>query len=109
VDGTLTSGHARALLAIPSVDGQLAAGKKVIAQGLSVRETEKLAMPPDAKPKKTPEAKDPNVEQIEEELRRLLGTKVSLRTAKRNRGKIEIEYYSFDDLDRILGVVRSSR
>lgn len=107
-DGSLTMGHARALLAIPSTEGQRAAARKTIAQGLSVRETEKLAAPPMKKPKKLPERKDPDVVQIEDDLRRRLGTKVNIRTMKKHRGKIEIEYFDLDDLDRILSLLRGN-
>ena len=109
VDGSLSMGHARALLAIASEDAQRGAARKIIAHGLSVREAEKLAAPPEPKPKKAAEQKDANIAAIEDELRRVLGTKVAVRNKKQNRGKIEIEYYSLDDLDRILGVFRGGR
>lgn len=108
VDGSLTMGHARALLALPTPDAQRAAARKVIMHGLSVREAEKLAAPPAPKTKQRP-AKDPNIVQLEDELRGLLGTKVSIRSAKQNRGKIEIEYYNLDDFERILRLVRGAR
>lgn len=107
-DGSLSMGHARALLAISTAQGQRAAARQTIEQGLSVRETEKLAAPPDHKSKKPPEKKDPNVAEIEDDLRRRLGAKVNIRTMKKNRGKIEIEYYNLDDLDRILNVLRGN-
>ena len=107
-DGSLTMGHARALLAIASAEGQRAAARKTIAQGLSVRETEKLAAAPEKKPMKLPERKDPNVVQIEDDLRRRLGTKVNIRTMKKHRGKIEIEYFDLDELDRILSLLRGN-
>jgi len=107
-DGALTMGHARALLAIASAEGQRAAARKTIAQGLSVRETEKLAASPGKRLKPLPVRRDPNVVQIEDDLRRRLGAKVNIRTMKKNQGKIEIEYYNLDDLDRILSLLRGN-
>ena len=107
-EGTLSMGHARALLSIESTAGQLAAARKIIEQGLSVRQAEKLAADQKtsreapAKPKK-----DPNVAQLEDELRRSLGTKVQLKTKEGGRGTIEIEYYNLDELERLLEMLRS--
>ncbi len=105
-DGSLTMGHAKALLAIESPEGQIAAARKIVKQGLSVRQAEQLAAQNSPKAKKV-SAKDPNVAQIEDSLRRSLGTKVALRTGKSGRGKIEIEYYSLDELDRLLKLFRA--
>jgi len=109
IDGNLSMGHARALLALPTAEAQRAAARKIITMGLSVREAERLAAPAEPKPKKTPAAKDPNIAGIEEEFQRILGTKVTIRTKKKNRGAIEIEYYSLDDFDRIMSIVRGKR
>lgn len=105
-DGSLSSGHAKALLSIESPDRQRAGARKIVVEGLSVRQAEKLAVPPKPKPKKTPETRDPNVVHVEEELQRRLGTKVTLHALRKRRGKIEIEYYSHDDLERILELLR---
>ncbi len=108
-DGSISMGHARALLALDSSTRQSATARKIIEDGLSVRQVEKLTQP---QPVKTPVAappKDPNVVHVEDELRRVLGTKVSLKANKANRGKIEIEFYNLDDLERILEVLRRSR
>jgi ParB family chromosome partitioning protein len=109
IDGSLTMGHARALLALPSQDAQRAAARKIITQGLSVRQAEKLAAPPEPKRKKSVAAKDPNVARIEDELRGVLGSKVTVRTMRGHRGRIEIEYYSLDDLDRLLNAMRGKQ
>jgi len=106
VDGSLSMGHARALLALPTAEAQRAAARKIILQGLSVRAAEKLAAPKSPKPPEPP--KDPNVADLEDELRRRLGTKVTIRP-RRNRGKIEIEYFNLDELERILGMLRGAR
>jgi len=109
VDGHLSMGHARAILSLPTAEAQRAAARKIITLGLSVREAERLASAAEPKPKKIPRAKDPNVAGIEEEFQRILGTKVTIRTRKKNRGSIEIEYYSLDDFDRIMGIIRGKR
>jgi len=102
--GILSMGHARALLAIEDPVAQQQAARKIIAEGLSVRQAEKIAAhwknPPP--PPKAPAQKDPNIAQLEETLRRSLGTKVSLKPQDGGKGRIEIEYYNMDDLDRIL-------
>lgn len=107
-DGSLSMGHARALLSISSVSGQLSAARKIVSEGLSVRQAEKLATEqkgsstgPLPKP-----PKDPNVAQLEDDLRRRLGTKVHLKTQDGGKGRIEIEYFSLDELDRLLGMLR---
>jgi len=107
-DGGIAMGHARALLAIESPQKQIAACRKIVGQGLSVRQVEKMASHEGAAPKpKAP--KDPNVAAIEDELRRKLGTKVALRASGDTKGKIEIEYFNLDELDRLLGLIRSIR
>jgi ParB family chromosome partitioning protein len=107
-DGVITMGHARALLAFDTPEAQSAACRKIVEQGLSVRQTEKLTAPPEPKEKKPEPPKDPNIASLEDDLRRRLGTKVTLRTAAKNRGKIEIEYYNLDDLERILALLQRS-
>lgn len=111
-DERITMGHARAILAIPSARAQSLACRKVIEQGLSVRQTEKLATPKptgaDAQGR-TAAPKDPNVAGLEDALRRSLGTRVHVRTRTKDKGTIEIEYYSLDDLERILSILQSKR
>ncbi len=109
-DGSLSMGHARALLALPSPSEQAAVARKAIAEGLSVRQVEQIAAARadragrGAAAKKAPE-KDPNVVEIEDNLRRRLGTKVELRSGDNGRGRIEIEYASLDELDRLLALL----
>ena len=99
--GALSMGHAKALLSLERVRDQLQAATTIIKKGLSVREAEAFAakMKNPAKEKKA----RPNLElkAVEEKLRKSLGTKVSI-TAKAKGGHIVIEYYSADELDRIL-------
>lgn len=107
-DGSLTMGHAKALLTLETQAAQIAAARKIIAQGLNVRQAEKLAA--DAKPRpRKPVEKDPNIRQLEDSLRQSLGTKVSLRTQSNGRGRIEIEYFNLDELERLLDRLRVSR
>ena len=104
-DGSLTTGHAKALLALDSAKAQSAAARKVVARGLSVRQTERLAAP---KPPKAPkdDRKDPNIARIEDDLRRRLGAQVHLRSTRPDRGRIEIAYFSLDELERLLDLLR---
>ena len=105
--GQITMGHAKALLSLRSAEQQKAACRRIVNEGLSVREAEEFVGAPPRKrarppaPSVTP--RDVHLEAVEEELQRLLGTRVRV-TRKGDRGKIEIEFYSEEDLDRILEV-----
>lgn len=107
VTGELTAGHARALLALDTPHAQREGCRAVIKQGLSVRQTEKLSAAPGEKKSTPTVVRDPHVEQVEDELRGRFGTRVHLKTGEHNRGKIEIEFYNLDDLERILAMLRS--
>jgi len=102
----ISMGHARALINLPGEKVQLDIWKKIIKHGLSVRRVEQLVKEAvDAKEKHaTPVKKitSSNAEQIESRLRHILGTQVRLRPKTDGKGEILIEYYSNDDLDRIL-------
>jgi ParB family chromosome partitioning protein len=105
-DGELGMGHARAVLAVKGRAAQVALAEKIINEGLSVRHAEVLG-----KQKAAPKAKhkvkkrqDPHVRDLEEKLIRSLGTKVRIRHAGK-RGKVEIEYYSLEELDRLLEIL----
>lgn len=103
--GDLSMGHARAILALSDATAQLALARKIVKQGLSVRQAEHLAAhQTDNKPRKTrtPSGKDPHIAQIEDTLRRRLGAKVTVKQQHQDRGRIEIEYYSMDELERLL-------
>lgn len=105
IDGELTSGHARALLAVEDQELQVRASDEVIKKGLNVRETE-LLVKRLTQQKQTKKKKVDEVEYlaIEERFREVLGTKVKIMNNK-NKGKIMIEYYSLDELDRLVGLV----
>jgi ParB family chromosome partitioning protein len=107
-EGAISMGHARALLALESPHAQVAACRQIVTQGLSVRQAERLAARPQPKSGGKAASKDPNLLALEDELRRCLATRVTLRPTAKNRGKIEIEYYTLDDLDRILELLRGT-
>ncbi len=104
--GKLSMGHAMAILSLGSQAAQIGLCERVIAKGLSVRATEELVRKK-ASPKKEIIRIDPETVAMEEELQRLLGTKVKIRPG-RKVGRIEIEYYSNEDLGRILTYLRKS-
>lgn len=100
----LSAGHARCLLSLPSVELQREVAEKSVAQGWSVRQMERLTqrMLEGREPKRVDEVQtDPNVKAAIEEMERVLGTKVRVVEKGKQRGRIEIEYYSPEDLDRI--------
>ncbi|NLK87811.1 MAG: ParB/RepB/Spo0J family partition protein [Clostridiaceae bacterium] len=107
ISGEISSGHARALLSIESNEMQQKALEEIIRKELSVRETELLAkqLSNPKKPKKVKET-DPEYQAIEEKFREVFGTKVRIMNNKKN-GKILIEYYSPDELDRIINIIDS--
>jgi ParB family transcriptional regulator, chromosome partitioning protein len=104
----LSAGHARCLLALPTVALQREVAEKAVAQGWSVRQTERTTqkMMADRQPKHVDEVQvDPNVKAAIQEMERVLGTKVRILEKAKKGGKIEIEYYSPDDLNRIYDVI----
>lgn len=105
ISGEISSGHARALLSLDDQKLRLKAMQEIIDKSLSVRETEKLIKQL-MTPKKQKEKKAPDAEYqaIEERFREIFGTKVRIMNNKKN-GKILIEYYSLEELDRIINLV----
>lgn len=109
IDDMISTGHARALLGIEDKEKQFATAQKIFDEKLSVRETEKLVKKIQ-KEKDTPETAkkelDPQLATIchdlEEKMKHILGTKVAINQKDNKKGKIEIEYYSMDELDRII-------
>mgnify|MGYP001333535212 CR=1 FL=1 len=108
IAGELTSGHARALLAIEDRELQVRAADEIIKNGLNVRETEqivkRLGRQKQQKGKKVDDAADIEYIAIEDKFREVFGTKVKI-TKNKAGGKIVIEYYSDDELDRIINLV----
>jgi ParB family chromosome partitioning protein len=107
--GNLPAGQARALLGLHTEPLMISACREVIAKGLSTRETEKMVRHLVAGRKRrraSPLAIDPDLKTIIEELQRVLGTRVRLIPKPRtNKGRIEIEYYTLPDLERIIQTI----
>lgn len=105
LDASLTMGHARALLGVENPAQQLAAWRAVVKKGLSVRETENLirSLKDEKKKPKTPRksSEDHYLIGLAEDLSRHFGTKIMIKR-RGQRGKVEIEFYSNDDLDRLI-------
>lgn len=115
IDDMISTGHARALLGIDDFEKQYATAQRIFDEKLSVRETEKLVKKIQQE-KDQPESKennkiDPKMEVIyrdlEEKMKSILGTKVAINQKDNKKGKIEIEYYSMDELDRIIDLMRT--
>mgnify|MGYP002525040938 CR=1 FL=1 len=99
--GSLEMGHARALLGLQG-ESQIAAAKKVIAGGLTVRATEKLVRDFHDQKDKTPKTIDPDTQRLQEQLSAKLGTKVTINHQDNGKGKLVINYSSLDELDGVL-------
>lgn len=107
-DGRISAGHGRTLIAASDEDMRKSIWEKMIKEGLSVREAEKLAAgSPGAKKRKpASKRKNPDVARVEEDLKDIFGTKVSINAAGK-KGKIEIEYYSRDELNRLIELLKT--
>lgn len=116
IAGRLTTGHARALLGIDDSERQLEIAEEVADNKLNVRDTEKLVKKVQQEKNNPQDAKatakvDPKMEAIyrdlEEKMKTILGTKVAINQKDEKKGKIEIEYYSMEELDRIIDLIRT--
>lgn len=115
IDDMISTGHARALLGISDSEKQYVTAQKIFDEKLSVRETEKLVKKiQQEKDNPTPKEGtkiDPKMEAIfhdlEEKMKAILGTKVAINQKDDKKGKIEIEYYSMEELDRIIDLLRT--
>jgi ParB family transcriptional regulator, chromosome partitioning protein len=105
----LSAGHARCLLTLETAEVQRDMAAKAVARGWSVRDMERMTQNALAgrKPKKDQDEadRDPNVKAAITEMQRVLGTRVKIIEGARKKGKIEIEFYSPEDLDRIYSVI----
>lgn len=110
IDDMISTGHARALLAIEDKGQQYILANKIFDEKLSVRETEKLVKDL-KKPKKEKTKKDTSNDfiyrDLEEKMRSVIGTKVSVNQKSKGKGKIEIEYYSDEELEHIFEMIMS--
>ena len=117
IDDMISTGHARALLGIEDSEKQYLTAQKIFDEKLSVRETEKLVKKiqqekdTDATDQSVDDAKDAKIDAIchdlEETMKVIFGTKVAINRKDEKKGKIEIEYYSMDELDRIVDLIHT--
>ena len=115
IDDMISTGHARALLGLNDLEKQYTVAQQIFDEKLSVRETEKLVkkIQQEKNQKNTEKNKriDPKLEAIchdlEEKMKGILGTKVAINQKDNKKGKIEIEYYSMDELERIMDLFRT--
>ena len=110
IDDMISTGHARALLAIDDPELQYTLANKIFDEKLSVRETEKLVK--EIKNPKKPKEKKPVAnsfiyQDLEEKMKSVFGTKVSIASKGKGKGKIEIEYYSDDELEHLFDMMMS--
>ena len=105
----LSAGHARAIAGISDTEKQIQLAEYAIKEGLSVREIEKIIKEENASKKKISRKKaekSADVRKVEDDLKQIMGTKVNLNQSGK-KGKIEIEYYSRDELERLIEMLKS--
>ena len=110
VDEKISTGHARALLAVEDTEQQYTLANKIFDEKLSVRETERLMknFQKEKENKKSQKTENEFIYKgIEEKIKMILGTKVTVNHKKNNKGRIEIEYYSNEELERIMDLLES--
>ena len=113
-EGQISNGHARALLGLEDGEQQYQIAKKIVQENLSVRDVEKhvkmMNRPEkDKNPKKEEENLSLIYQQIEDKLKSIMGTKVIINRKDKNKGRIEIEYYSQEELERLIEMMESIR
>lgn len=107
--GKLSVGHARAIAGVTDSSRQIELAQYTVEHELSVREIEKLIKEGNLQKNKAPRRKaekSPDVKQVEEDLKQIMGTKVTL-SQKGKKGRIEIEYYSKEELERLIGMLKT--
>lgn len=115
IENAISSGHARALLGLEDPEMQLKAAKMIMEDKLSVRETERLVkrLIREAEEKDKPKKQEKNInfiyQNLEERMKTVMGTKVTIHNKDKNKGRIEIEYYSEAELERIVEMIESIR
>lgn len=107
-EGVLTAGHGRTLITVSDEEKREKLFKKIVEEGLSVRETEKLVSSESKTKKKKPlkKRKNPDVLLVEEELKNIMGTKITI-NGNSHKGKIEIDFYSGEELERIIDMLKT--
>ena len=111
IDGKISAGHAKVLLSVENTSEQEKIAQELISKSLSVRELEKLVKQY-IKPRKKKKSKDDTdyslfYKEYEDRLKDILGTKVQINTKDKNKGRIEIDYYSAADLERIVELLNT--
>lgn len=111
--GKISSGHARALLGLEEGERQYQVAVKITEEKLSVRDVEKLVKMMNRPPKEKKPEKGPDIDliyrQVEDKLKSIMGTKVVINQKDKNKGRIEIEYYSQEELERLIELMESLR
>ena len=107
IEGQLQAGHARALLMLPTAEYQRQLAKRIMEDRLSVRQIEEMVGRISTRKRRAKAARtiDQELIALETKMGRKLGTQVRIFPSRKNRGKIEIRYYSLDDLDRLLNLL----
>ena len=113
-EGVISSGHARALLSLEDQNMQLEIADRIVKENLSVREVERLVKALGKPKKEKVKEKEPDAvtlayQNLEEKMKSIMGTKVSINRKDKNKGRIEIEYYSSAELERIVELIESIR
>lgn len=112
-DGKISSGHARTLLGLEEGERQYQVAVKITEEKLSVRDVEKLVKMMNRPPKEKKSEKGPDIDliyrQVEDKLKSIMGTKVVINQKDKNKGRIEIEYYSQEELERLIELMESLR
>lgn len=111
IDDMISSGHARALLSLDDKEEQYKLAMRVFDEKLSVREIEKMVksiLTPKKEKEETPKL-DFLYKEIEEKMKNIMGTKVSIKAKDKNKGKIEVEYYSQEELERIIELLERTQ
>ena len=112
-DGKISSGHARALLGLEEGERQYQVAVKINEEKLSVRDVEKLVKMMTRPPKEKKPEKGPDIDliyrQVEDKVKSIMGTKVVINQKDKNKGRIEIEYYSQEELERLIELMESLR
>ena len=109
--GRLQAGHARALLALPSPEHQRQMCKRIVEDKLSVRQVEEMVNRSLARKRRAKQARHttPEILDLESKLEQRLGTQVRIYARKNSQGRVEIQYYSLNDLDRLLNLLGLSK
>lgn len=107
IEGRLQSGHARALLALPTPEHQRQLAKRIMEERLSVRQVEEMVGRSTTRKRRGKQARlvSADLLALETKLEQKLGTQVRIFPNRKNQGRLEIKYYSLDDLDRILNLL----